>query len=62
MQRHQKHPTCAFGKYCHKTFSVTGQGVKQLYSYIMNSDKQKTITCRRTPFFFINNPFLAVAP
>ena len=62
MQRHQKHPTCAFCKYCHKTFSVTGQGVKQLYSYIMNSDKQKTITCRRTPFFFINNPFLAVAP
>ena len=41
MQRHQKHPTCAFCKYCHKTFSVTGQGVKQLYSYIMNSDKQK---------------------
>ena len=38
--RHQKDPTCAFCKYCHKTFSVAGQGVKQLYSQ-MNSDKYK---------------------
>ena len=28
IQRHQKDPTCAFCKYCHKTFSVAGQGVK----------------------------------
>ena len=40
IQRHQKDPTCAFCKYCHKTFSVAGQGVKQLYSN-MNSDKHK---------------------
>ena len=40
IQRHQKDPTCAFCKYCHKTFSVAGQGVKKLYSH-MNSDKHK---------------------
>ena len=28
IQRHQKDPTCAFCIYCHKTFSVAGQGVK----------------------------------
>ena len=40
IERHQKDPTCAFSKYCHETFSVAGQGVKQLYSH-MNSDKHK---------------------
>ena len=40
MQRYQKDPTCVFCKYFHKTFSVAGQEVKQLYSH-MNSDKHK---------------------
>ena len=40
IQRHQKGSTCAFCKYCQKTFSVADQGVKQLYSHI-NSDKHK---------------------
>ena len=40
IQKHQKDPTCAFRKYCHKIFSVEGQGVKQLYSH-MDSNKQK---------------------
>ena len=40
IQRRQKDPTCPFCKYYHKTFSVAGQGVKQLYSH-MNSDKHK---------------------
>lgn len=29
IERHQKDPKRAFCKYCHKTFSVAGQGVKQ---------------------------------
>ena len=40
IQRRQKDPTCAFCKYSHKTFSVAGQGVRQLYSHL-NSDKHK---------------------
>ena len=40
IQRYQKDPTCMIYKYCHKTFSVAGQGVKQLYSH-MNSEKHK---------------------
>ena len=43
IQRHKKDPICAFCKYCHKAFSVTGQGVKQLCAQ-MNSDKHKKLS------------------
>ena len=41
IQKRQKGPTCPFCKYCHKTFSVAGQGVKQLYSHMNNYRHKK---------------------
>ena len=43
IQRDQNDPTCAFCKYCHKTYSVLGQRVKQFYSH-MNTDKHEKTT------------------
>ena len=41
IERHQNDSKCAFCKYCHKTFSVAGKGVKQFILIWILINKKK---------------------